>query len=184
MFDITQLRSLLSQYKQDLLNLITATSGTIAKKVISHGSDKFLALLLNMLFHVTAGHVPISKKKFPRLAKSKRSGYLHRYLYCTYFLAINKGLYLTILRHILAIAIAIVSSLQNPYLLLTFLQSIKANLEGCNTISKKNSRHSECYGFLLQLHCIVYIAIENYSRINCNKNLTLTTFVFDAFVHG
>ena len=79
MMGVDQIRSLLSMYKQDLMSLISSTSGAVAKKVLAHGTDSFLALLINLLYHISVGHVPINKKKYPRLAKSKRAGYLHRY---------------------------------------------------------------------------------------------------------
>ncbi len=78
MYSVEQLQNLMLYFKPQLLALVGALSGMIAKKLIATASDKFLNVLINLMYHIANGHITLNKEKYPKLLKSKRAAYLYK----------------------------------------------------------------------------------------------------------
>ena len=80
MWSYKKLKELMQYFKPTLLNLFNSKNGMIAKKILLESSDRFLNLLLYVLFNIATGKIALDKALYPGLFHSKRASLLFKKL--------------------------------------------------------------------------------------------------------
>ncbi len=75
----SELRQHMIHYKTNLEILYECESLLENQTLISNSSDQFVLVLLNILYRVGAGYIPMKKDLYSKLAKGKKVGGLLKY---------------------------------------------------------------------------------------------------------
>lgn len=75
----SELRNLLLQNKQFLKDLYESEVKSNTKHLLLHSSNEQLNILLNILYYITQGEIPIKKHNYKALQESKKLNLLHKH---------------------------------------------------------------------------------------------------------